>query len=136
MYGDVFCCNINWKYWPFIFITLFRPGICVQSGTKQAYVLALGVGIEKDNVNKYLRHVIVSEHWFGLSSQILIRVNSNAFKLVIFCLNSKWWWLVSHWNFKPVLSIMGDYRYTELSCKLTSLISRTCCLGSSGLTYT
>ena len=46
----------------FIFITLFRPGICVQSGTQQAYVLALGVGIEKDNVNKYLRHVIVSEH--------------------------------------------------------------------------
>jgi len=32
--------------------------------------------------------------------------------------------------------IMGDYRYTELSYKITSLISRTCCLGSSGLTYT
>ena len=26
--------------------------------------------------------------------------------------------------------------YTELSYKITSLISRTCCLGSSGLTYT
>jgi len=26
---------------------------------------------------------------------------------------------------------MGDYRYTELSYKITSLISRTCCLGSS-----
>ena len=33
-------------------------------------------------------------------------------------------------------SLMGDYRYTELSYKITSLISRTCCLGSSGLTYT
>jgi len=31
---------------------------------------------------------------------------------------------------------MGDYRYTELSYKITSLISRTCCLGSSGLSYT
>ena len=31
---------------------------------------------------------------------------------------------------------MGDYRYTELSYKITSLISRTCCLSSSGLTYT
>jgi len=31
---------------------------------------------------------------------------------------------------------MGDYRYTELSYKITSLILRTCCLGSSGLTYT
>jgi len=31
---------------------------------------------------------------------------------------------------------MGDYRYTELSYKSTSLMSRTCCLGSSGLTYT
>ena len=31
---------------------------------------------------------------------------------------------------------MGDYRYTELSYKITSLISRTCCLGSSGLTNT
>ena len=31
---------------------------------------------------------------------------------------------------------MGDYRYTELSYKITSLISRTCCLCSSGLTYT
>ena len=31
---------------------------------------------------------------------------------------------------------MGDYRYTELSYKNTSLISRTCCLGSSCLTYT
>ena len=31
---------------------------------------------------------------------------------------------------------MGDYRYTELSYKITSLISRTCCRGSSGLTYT
>ena len=30
---------------------------------------------------------------------------------------------------------MGDYRYTELSYKITSLISRTCCLGSSSLTY-
>ena len=29
---------------------------------------------------------------------------------------------------------MADYRYTELSFKITSLISRTCCLGSSGLT--
>ena len=29
---------------------------------------------------------------------------------------------------------MGDYRYTELSYKITSLISHTCCLGSSGLT--
>jgi len=29
----------------------------------------------------------------------------------------------------------GNYRYTELSYKITSLISRTCCLGS-GLTYT
>ena len=32
--------------------------------------------------------------------------------------------------------LMGDYRYTELSYTITSLISRTCCLGSSGLTYT
>ena len=31
----------------------------VQSGTQQAYVLALDVGIKKDNVNKYLHHVIV-----------------------------------------------------------------------------
>ena len=31
---------------------------------------------------------------------------------------------------------MGDYRYTELSYKITSIISRTCCLGISGLTYT
>ena len=31
---------------------------------------------------------------------------------------------------------MGDYRYTELSYKITSLISRTCCLGSSGFTFT
>ena len=31
---------------------------------------------------------------------------------------------------------MEDYRYTELSYKITSLTSRTCCLGSSGLTYT
>jgi len=31
---------------------------------------------------------------------------------------------------------MGDSRYTELSYKITSLISRNCCLGSSGLTYT
>ena len=31
---------------------------------------------------------------------------------------------------------MGDYRYTELSYKITSLIAHTCCLGSSGLTYT
>jgi len=29
--------------------------------------------------------------------------------------------------------LMGDYRYTELSYTITSLISRTCCLGSSGL---
>ena len=28
-------------------------------------------------------------------------------------------------------TLMGDYRYTELSYKITSLISRTCCLGSS-----
>ena len=34
------------------------------------------------------------------------------------------------------LLLMGDYRYTELSYKITSLIPRTCCLGSSGLTYT
>ena len=32
--------------------------------------------------------------------------------------------------------ILADYRYHELSYKITSLISRTCCLGSSGLTYT
>ena len=32
--------------------------------------------------------------------------------------------------------LMGDYRYTELSYKITSLIARACCLGSSGLTYT
>ena len=31
---------------------------------------------------------------------------------------------------------MRDYRYTELSYKITSLISRTCCLGSFGLTIT
>ena len=31
---------------------------------------------------------------------------------------------------------MGDYPYTELSYKITSLISRICCLGSSGLTNT
>ena len=42
--------------------TFFRPGICVQSGSQQVYVLALDVGIEKDNVNKYLHHVIVFEH--------------------------------------------------------------------------
>ena len=46
----------------FIFITLFRPGIFVQSGIQQVYVLALNVGIEKDNVNKYLHHVIVFKH--------------------------------------------------------------------------
>ena len=39
----------------FIFITLFRPGICVQSGTQQAYVLALDGGMEKHNVkNSYI----------------------------------------------------------------------------------
>ena len=31
---------------------------------------------------------------------------------------------------------MRDYRYTELSYKITSLISRTCSLGSSGSTNT
>ena len=31
---------------------------------------------------------------------------------------------------------MGDYRYTELSYKITPLISPACCLGSSGLTNT
>ena len=31
---------------------------------------------------------------------------------------------------------MGDYRYTELSYEITSLISRTRCLGSSSLTNT
>ena len=36
----------------------------------------------------------------------------------------------------PLYIGLGDYRYTELSYKITSLISRTCCLGSSGLTYT
>ena len=36
----------------------------------------------------------------------------------------------------PYSCTMGDYRYTELSYKITSLISRTCCLGSSGLTNT
>jgi len=46
----------------YIFITLFRPGICVQSGTQQAYVLALDGGIETDNVKKYLHNVIVFEH--------------------------------------------------------------------------
>ena len=46
----------------YIFITLFRPGIYVQSGTQQAYVLALDGGIETDNVKKYLHHVIVVEH--------------------------------------------------------------------------
>jgi len=35
---------------------------------------------------------------------------------------------------KPIT--MGDYQYTELSYKFTSLTSRTCCLGSSGLTCT
>ena len=46
----------------YIFITLFRPGIYVQSGTQQAYVLALDGGIETDNVKKYLHNVIVFEH--------------------------------------------------------------------------
>ena len=87
--------------------TFFRPGICVQSGSQQVYVLALDVGIEKDNVNKYLHHVIVFEHWFGLSSPILIRINSNAFKLVLVCPNSQWWCLVTNWNFKPELSIIA-----------------------------
>jgi len=31
---------------------------------------------------------------------------------------------------------MGDFRYTELSYKITPLISRTCCVGNSALTYT
>ena len=31
--------------------------------------------------------------------------------------------------------LMGDYRYTELSHKISSLNYRTCCLGSFGLTY-
>jgi len=97
----------QWKILTFIFITLFRPGISVQSRTQQASVLAFNVRIEKDNVNKYLHHVIVFVHWFGLSSPILIRVNSNAFKLVLFCPNSQWWCSVTNWNFKPVLSIIA-----------------------------
>ena len=51
--------------------------------------------------------MIVFEHWFGLSSPILILVNSNAFKLVLFCPNSQWWCLVTNWNFKPALSIIA-----------------------------
>jgi len=42
-----------------------------------------------------------------LSSPILIRVNSNAFKLVLFCPNSQWWCLVINLNFKPILSIIA-----------------------------
>jgi len=52
----------QWKILTFIFITLFRPGISVQSRTQQASVLAFNVRIEKDNVNKYLHHVIVFVH--------------------------------------------------------------------------
>jgi len=35
-----------------------------------------------------------------------------------------------------LLKVMRVYRYTELSYKITSLISRTCYLSSSGLTNT
>ena len=51
--------------------------------------------------------MIVFAYWFGLSSPILILVNSNAFKLVLFCPNSQWWCLVTNWNFKPALSIIA-----------------------------
>jgi len=46
----------------YIYNTFQTRYICVQSGTQHSYVLALGGGIEKDNVNKYLYHVIVFEH--------------------------------------------------------------------------
>jgi len=44
--------------------------------------------------------------------------------------------LCEMWDLQQVFHPMGDYRYTELSYEITSLISRTCCLGSSGLIYT
>ena len=39
-------------------------------------------------------------------------------------------------NLTKKAQAMGYYRYTELSYKITTLISHTCCLGSSGLTNT
>ena len=46
--------------------------------------------------------------------------------------------LPSHKNSIQLIQVctMGDYRYTELSYKITSLISRIFCLCGSGLTYT
>ena len=47
--------------------------------------------------------------------------------------------IISQWSGQAQMYCLkhnGDYRYTQLSYKINSLISRTCCLGSYGLTYT
>ena len=50
------------------------------------------------------------------------------FKSIVSVLNRK--------KLANLLKVMRVYRYTELSYKITSLISRTCYLSSSGLTNT
>jgi len=45
----------QWEILTFYIYNIFQTRyiICVQSGTHQAYVLALDGGIEKDNLKKY-----------------------------------------------------------------------------------
>ena len=54
-YGDqCLMLQYHWNIMSFYIYNTFQTKyICVQSGTQQAYVLALDGGIEKDDLKKY-----------------------------------------------------------------------------------